>query len=184
MVVPSWSFGAGARSPSRRRLRRSRRAAAGVFARICRSGMFWCSGRGRCCEDGGLRLELLSPVPLFVAARRAPFLRRRVWGWCGVPHLYRSFCCRWSVPASSRLVVVGRWRSRLVGALAVPVHRFRFRHCVADGSCGLLHASRCSLLWVRWWFDLLFSGDVGAGAGCGACVCSCACTWVPVIRIC
>ena len=79
-----WSFCAGVRSPSRRRLRRRRRAAGGRSSRICRSGEVRCSGRRRRGEDGGWRTELLSPGPLFVAARSAPSCLRRVWGWCGV----------------------------------------------------------------------------------------------------
>ena len=80
-MVALWSFCAGVRSPSWRRLRRRRRAAGVGSSRICGSGEVRCSGLGRRGEDGGRRTELLSPVSLFVAARFAPSCLRRVWGW-------------------------------------------------------------------------------------------------------
>jgi hypothetical protein len=100
-----WNKCAGARSPSWRCLWRSQRAAGCV-----------CSGRGRRGEDGDRRMELLSPVSLFAAVRRALALLRRVWGWCGgALAVVVGCCCRffrslllWRQPGA-RLLRQGWW---------------------------------------------------------------------------
>ena len=74
----------------------------------------------------------------------------------------RSGVCEESLLASPGLVADGRWCCRLWRALAVCVHRARFRHRVADGFCGLFHVRRCSRIKVRRWFGFIVSG-VGSG---------------------
>ena len=64
--------------------------------------------------------------------------------------------------ASPDLVADGWWCGRLRRALAVVVHRARFRHRVADGFCGPFHVRRCSRMEVRRWFSFFVFGD-GSG---------------------
>lgn len=171
--MPVWSFGASARSPSRRRLRRCRRAAGLGLPRIYRFGGVGCSWRGRCGEDIDGRWELLSSVPFFVAARSAPFLLRGDWRSCGVVpavsvrgwcRLYRSWCRQRRLPSSSWKEVAWRWRRWAERALAGFVHRLRCRHVVADGLCGRLQARKRSPARVRWWSGFFFPGVVGGAA--------------------
>ena len=74
----------------------------------------------------------------------------------------RSGVCEEALLASPSLVADGRWCCRRWRALAVFVHRARFRHRVADGFCGLFHVRRCSRVKVRRWFGFFVSG-VGGG---------------------
>ena len=83
-AASSWNNGARARTPPRRGLWRSRRAAGGWDSRIRRSGEVCCSLRARWCGDGVLRVELLPSGLLFVVAGCALALRRRIGRWCGL----------------------------------------------------------------------------------------------------
>ena len=86
----------------------------------------------------------------------------------------RSGVFEGSLLASPSLVAVGWWCWWREGALAVSVHRSRFRHRVADGSCGFFHAWRFSRVKVRWWFGYFVSGD-GSGVDLLASFASCVC---------
>lgn len=72
--------GARARSPSRRRVRRRRRAAGVWCSRIFRSVEFVWSQAGWYCEDGGRRRVFWSPVLLFAAVGCALIPRWKIWG--------------------------------------------------------------------------------------------------------
>jgi hypothetical protein len=73
--------GARARSPSRRRVRRRRRAAGVWCSRIFRSVESVWSQAGWYCEDGGRRRVVWSPVLLFAAVGCALIPRWKIWGW-------------------------------------------------------------------------------------------------------
>ena len=100
VAAAMWFVVASASSPSRRcPLGRSCEAAGVWCPQIRRSVGFRCSGRGRRGVGGGLSLELLFPVLVFVSVRWLLALLWRRWG-CGgklVPgaglpfRLYRSF---------------------------------------------------------------------------------------------
>ena len=85
-----------------------------------------------------------------------------------------SGVCEGSLLASPSWVAVGWWCCWREGVLAELVHRSRFRHRVADGSCGFFHAWQCSRVKVRWWFGYFVSGD-GSGVDRLASYASCVC---------
>ena len=61
----------------------------------------------------------------------------------------RAGRARWLPSASTVKTAAARWWSWRERALAVLVHRVRFRRCAADGSCGGLQQERCSWGMVR-----------------------------------
>ena len=131
---------------------------------LAEDGVRWCSERGRCCEEGDLHVELLSPVLLFVTAWCALALPWKIWRFCGfVPavlvggwgRVYRSFfvCTRGSSCCSS-----ASWSPAGRGG---------------EGRCGvvelLVAAAGMRGLQVR---DLATSSEVGcrwAQFRCGSC---------------
>jgi hypothetical protein len=89
-----WNKVTEASSPPRRGLVwRSREASGFWYPQIRRSGGRWCSGRGRRCKDGDLPVELLFPVPLFVAVGCALAFLRRIWGRCVLAPADLAGCC-------------------------------------------------------------------------------------------
>lgn len=94
-----------------------------------------------------------------------------VWSWCLLPALPdactgggRSGASEQVLPASSAEEAVRRWWSWWERVLAVSDHRFRFRRCVAGGSCGHLKVWRCSQVADEGWCGFFCSGDGGGVA--------------------
>ena len=121
--APRWNKVAGARSPSRRGLWRSWRAAGVCSSRILRSAEVRCSWRGRRSEAAVLRAELLSSAPLFAAARWVLALLWRCWRWSGqamvlVTGFATSLYRRWRRCRAAAVAVCGlqvRSEERRVG---------------------------------------------------------------------
>ena len=176
LVAALWSFGAGARSPSRRPLRWRRRAAAVGSSRICRSGEVWCPGQRRLC--------VVSLAGVGVAEASMP----------GLAFVLQLLLCRGGVSSGSigKLVRVsrrldssgavpeqGRWfdggrsgadssipRRRLLDPEAgVPlprvVHRLTSRRSSAGNFCFLKASWRSSIQVWGWLVFLFFAGVAG-----------------------
>ena len=75
----------------------------------------------------------------------------------------RAGLARRLLSASTTKTAAARWSSWRGRALAVLVHRLKFRRCAADGSCGGLRHERCSRGAVRWG-TVAFVVDAGGEA--------------------
>ena len=113
------------------------------------------SSRSTCwCSTPGAVLEFLS-FPSDLWWRRIRWLE------------FRSGRRRRFLPATETKMAAARWSSWRGRALAVLVHRQKFRRGAADGLCGFSQGRRCSQAVVRGW-PAVFVLDAGGAADVGS----------------